>query len=89
MFRIVFNSHGERMFGTAPRRVQEMIVKELSNLAADTQWYRRAKKLCGSENRYRLRIGRWRVLFFLRGKEIEIADIFIKKGREDYHRRRI
>lgn len=87
MFRVVFNSHGERAFGRAPRQVQEVIAKELSNLAADAQWYYRAKKLGGSENRYRLRIGRWRVLFFLRGKEIEVVDIFMKKGREDYRRR--
>ncbi len=45
------------------------------------------KKLGGATNGFRTRIGRWRVLFTLRGGEIEIADIFMKKGRGDYRRR--
>lgn len=48
-----------------------------------------AKKLKGMENSYRLRIGRWRVLFmfFVLEKRIEIVDIFMEKGGKDYKRR--
>ncbi|KKW20996.1 MAG: hypothetical protein UY64_C0032G0004 [Parcubacteria group bacterium GW2011_GWA1_51_12] len=45
------------------------------------------KKLGGATNGFRTRIGRWRILFTLKSGEIEIADIFMKKGRGDYRRR--
>ncbi len=45
------------------------------------------KKLGGATNGFRTRIGRWRILFTLKTGEIEIADIFMKKGRGDYRRR--
>lgn len=42
------------------------------------------KKLGGSEVSYRIRIGRWRVLFVFESNEIDVVDIFIKKGGGDY-----
>ncbi len=72
-----------------PPEVQERVSEALSNLAGDSQWFRRVKKLGGSESRYRLRVGRWRILFTVKGGEIEIADIFLKKGRSDYRRREL
>lgn len=86
MFRILFSSHGARAFEDVPHNVKEGIIQELESLADDVSWYRRVKKLKGSENRYRLRIGRWRVLFVLQNKEMEVMDIFMKKGKEDYRR---
>lgn len=87
MFRVFFSSHGEQAFGALPREAQERIIKALRRLAADPFWLRRVKKLGGSEDRYRLRAGRWRILFILKGDEIEVADIFLKKGRGDYRKR--
>lgn len=45
------------------------------------------KKLSGYNNGYRARVGQWRILFVLNKSEIDIADIFLKKGRSDYRRR--
>ena len=45
------------------------------------------KKLGGAANGFRIRIGRWRILFTLKDGEIEIADIFMKKERGDYRRK--
>lgn len=87
MFRVFFSSSGERAFSKAPREVQKEVVKELELLSQDDFRYRRVRKLGGSNNRYRLRIGRWRILFILKNAEIEIFDIFSKKGRSDYRRR--
>jgi hypothetical protein len=44
----------------------------------------------GTKFGYRLRLGRWRILFVLFSKEkrIEIVDIFLKKGEKDYDKRR-
>lgn len=45
------------------------------------------KKLGGSANGYRIRVGQWRILFTLKEGIADIADIFIKKERGDYRRR--
>ncbi len=88
MLQIFFSSHGDQAFGVLPKEIQERVMEKLKSLAQDPHWYRKVKKLRGTESRYRLRIGRWRILFNLRGSAIEIADIFLKKGRDDYRRRR-
>ena len=87
MFHISFSSHGDRSFNKMPQDIQQRIIQALESLADDALWYRRVKKLQGTENQYRLRIGRWRVLFHTDDKEMEILDVFMKKGSEDYHRR--
>ena len=87
MFHIFFSSHGDRSFNKTPHDIQHRIIETLASLMDDVLWYRRVKKLQGTENQYRLRIGRWRVLFQMDNKEIEILDIFLKKGSEDYRRR--
>jgi len=87
MLQVIFSSHGEKAFEVLPKDIQQRVVTELDSLAEDSQWYRRVKKLGGSLDRYRLRVGRWRVLFQLTKNIIEVADIFMKKGRSDYRRR--
>lgn len=57
MFRILFSSRGERAFGVLPREVQQKIIDELARLAEDPLWFHRVKKLRGSKEKYRLRIG--------------------------------
>ena len=70
-----------------PQEIQQRIIQALESLANDAFWYRRVKKLQGTENQYRLRVGRWRVLFHIANKEAEILDVFMKKSGADYHRR--
>lgn len=45
------------------------------------------KKLGGSADGYRIRVGQWRILFTLKEGVADIADIFLKKERGDYRRR--
>lgn len=59
MFRISFSPHGDRAFDRVPQDIQQRIIEVLESLADDTLWYRRVKKLQGTENQYRLRVGRW------------------------------
>lgn len=47
------------------------------------------KKLVGVSDGYRTRVGRWRILFIFKDREIDVVDIFLKKGRGDYHRRKL
>ncbi|MBZ1345296.1 MAG: hypothetical protein KY055_01470 [Candidatus Nealsonbacteria bacterium] len=48
------------------------------------------KGIGGTKCGHRLRVGRWRILFslFPKKKRIEIVDIFLKKGKEDYEKRK-
>lgn len=87
MLRVSFSSHGERAFCALLPDAQQRVIDALSELAKDSQWYLCVKKLRGSENRYRLRVGRWRVLFWQSGSSIEVADIFMKKSKSDYRKR--
>lgn len=87
MAGISFSAYGLRAFEDAPRHIQEHIIGELESLADDPAWFRRVKKLQGSEDRYRIRLGRWRILFSLRNRRMEIMDVFLKKERGDYRRR--
>lgn len=87
MFRIFFSSHGEQAFGALPKDMQGRINDVLGRLAGDPLWHHRVKKLGGSEDRYRLRIGRWRILLKRRNSEFEVMDIFLKTGEQDYRRR--
>lgn len=87
MLRVIFSSHGERALAALPQEAQTRAVSALERLATDPFWFRRIKKLGGSEDRYRIRVGKWRILFSLIGNELEVADIFLKKERGDYRKR--
>ena len=87
MFQISFSSHGDRAFNKLPHAIQQQVIETLGSLTNDVHWYRRVKKLKGTKDQYRFRIGRWRVLFLLINNRVEVLDIFMKKGEEDYRRR--
>ena len=87
MLRVIFSSHAEQALAALPREAQGRVVSALERLATNPFWFSHVKKLGGSEDRYRLRADRWRVLFILKGQELGVADIFLKKGRGDYRKR--
>ena len=63
MFRISFSLHGDRSFNKAPQDIQQRIIQVLESLADDTFWYRRVKKLQGTENQ--VSPPRWSVACFV------------------------
>lgn len=90
MFKVIIKPRAEREFKDLPRELKERIYKELRKLSSDPFSHPQVKKISGTERGYRLRVGRWRILFalFSQEKRIEVVDIFLKKGREDYLKRR-
>lgn len=54
---------------------------------SEDSFSRTPKKLGGTVNGYRVRVSRWRMVFALKNGDIDIADIFPKKGRGDYRHR--
>lgn len=86
MTRIVLRSRALVGLEKAPKlvRIDIKVVLETLNKGL---FPLHTKKLSGYKNGYRTRIGQWRILFVLDNGEADIADIFLKKGKDDYRRR--
>jgi len=90
MFRIYLTSRAEKVFGELSDGLRQKFYEEFERLKVNPSTNPKVKKIQGTEYGYRLRLGRWRILFtlFLDKKRIEVVDIFLKKGKEDYLRKR-
>lgn len=88
MFKVVITSRTDREFGKLPRNLKEKFYREFKRLEINP-FSSDVKKISGTKYGYRLRVGRWRILFalFSREKRIEIVDIFLKQSKEDYAKR--
>ena len=90
MFEVHLTKRAEREFAELPDILKQKFYKEFEHLSSNPFIRSQVKKLQGTGNGYRLRIGRWRILFalFPKEKRIEVVDIFMKKGKEDYQKRK-
>jgi len=90
MLQIDFTQRAEREFGKLTEKLRSRISIQLKNLAKQGLSHKHVKKIQGQEIGYRLRMGRWRVLFalFLEEQRIEVVDVFLKKGKSDYQKRK-
>lgn len=90
MFKIYFREKAFKTLKKIKREYQLRINVALDDLELGKFNLRDIEKISGTESGYRLRVGRWRILFTLFSKEkrIEIVDIFLKKGRGNYLKRR-
>ena len=90
MFEVRLTKRAEREFAKLPNDLKEKFYKEFNRLSVDIFEHPQVRKIQGTKNGYRLRIGRWRILFalFPKEKRIEIVDIFLKKNKEDYRKRK-
>ena len=89
MYKVVIKPKAEREFGKLPKELQKKFYEEFRKLSINPFILPQLKKIQGTKRGYRLRIGRWRILFSLSNEEkrIEIVDIFLKRGKEDYIKR--
>ena len=90
MFKIFFREKALKTLKKIGRGYQLRINAAIDDLKLGKFNLRDIEKIRGTEFGYRLRIGRWRILFslFSREKRIEIVDVFLKKGKENYLKRR-
>ena len=90
VYRVIVKGAGKKVFYRLPQNFQQEILNIFFDLSINP--YRRdfpIKKLSGFVDAYRLRIERWRVLYRVDdgNHAIEILDIFLKKGKDDYRRK--
>ena len=86
MYKVVFKSRAEKIFGKIDKGIQQRIVVEIEKLAQDPFSKSNVKKISGTEYGYRLRVSRWRILYSLKADKrlIEVIDLFIEKSKKDY-----
>ena len=90
VYQIIYQPRVERIFKKMDKDVQALILSELERLAHSPLRHPNIRRLEGiSEPGFRLRVGRWRVLYLLfhPGQTIEVIDVFMKKSGADYRRR--
>jgi mRNA interferase RelE/StbE len=90
MYEVIIKPLAEREFKKLSQELKKKFYEEFKKLSINPFTTPNLKKIRGTKYGWRLRIGRWRILFSLFDKEkrIEIVDIFLKKGKEDYERRK-
>ncbi len=83
-FRVLVTRRAERDLSSLDKAALKRIGKSLKQLQDDP--LRRAKKLTSSDlGQYRLRVGDWRIIFDLNGREVIV--LRIGHRREIYRRR--
>jgi len=89
MYKVIIKPRAEKEFAKLSKELQRKFYREFSKLSINPFSHSQVRRIRDTKFGWRLRIGRWRVLFALFSKEkrIEIVDIFLKKSREDYSKR--
>jgi len=89
MFNIYFRPKALEVLKKIKREDQLKINSALDSLKLKKFNTLDLKRIKGTKNGWRLRVGRWRILFalFFKEKKIEIVDIFLRKEKEDYKKR--
>jgi mRNA interferase RelE/StbE len=83
-YRIELSASAERQLRAMPRRSRTLVVDAIKALATDPR-PRGHRKLRGFDDVYRIRVGRYRVLYSIEKKEILV--IILKVGhRKDVYR---
>ena len=90
MFKVFLTGRAEKEFAKLSKDLKQKFYEEFKKLSFDPFIHLNVKKLQSTKFGYRLRIGRWRVLFalFSKNNQIEIVDIFLKKDKADYIKKR-
>jgi len=89
MPNLVVFSRAEKNFLKFSKVIQEQVWRAFDELEKDPL-NQKVKKLRNSKRGYRMRVGKYRILFtFLKKeKEVQVVDIFMKKSPNDYLQRR-
>ena len=89
MYKIYFRPRAFKTLERLKEKLQLEINSALDDLKLEVFASHNTRKIEGTDNAYRLRVGRWRVLFaiFQKEKRIEIVDIFLRSEKGDYQKR--
>ena len=83
-YRIEFKPSAAKEFSQLPKNVQKRITAKVNTLA-DNPRPRGVEKLEGQENRYRIRVGDYRVTYEIHDEVLLVLVVRIGHRREVYH----
>ncbi len=89
MYELFFRTRFERTFKKLDKKIQSKILDTIETLVDNPLDHPHIRKIAGvRQHAYRLRVGRWRVLYLVIKKDnvIEIIDLFLKKSESDYRK---
>jgi len=89
MYQIFYTKKAKKNLEQINSKTQKAIKTKLETLAQDPFVpNNNLKTLQGVKNGFRLRVDRFRILFFIisKNKQIIITNVFIKKNKNDYNR---
>mgnify|MGYP001568670012 CR=1 FL=1 len=81
---LVFRKRFEKVFSKLDKKIQQQVVDELKVLVKNPLGHQQVKKIVGTNIGYRLRVGRWRILFVFENNIIDVIDLFMEKSKKDY-----
>ncbi len=82
MFKILVEKKASKVLERLPEKLKDNITKKLKVLEHGFSYSLDIKKLKGYQNHYRLRLGKFRILFYLEGLDIIVYKI---GGRESVY----
>ncbi|MBI2428357.1 MAG: type II toxin-antitoxin system RelE/ParE family toxin [Ignavibacteriales bacterium] len=83
-FKIIFARSASKELEALPRSVVEKIIVEIENLA-DNPFPKGSKRLKGEKNRWRIRVGDYRIIYSILTKDLIIDIIRIRHRKEAYN----
>lgn len=86
VYRLEFSKRAEKEFSALPRQIQQRLQPRIDELAVDPR-PSGVKKLEGTDNQYRLRVGDYRIIYQLQDEILLIILLRIGHRREIYRRR--
>ncbi len=90
MYEIIFRVRFEKEFKKLDKKIQRQILTNLEELTENPFKHPQIRKIVGVKPlAFRMRIGRWRVLYFVISKDkiIEVLEVFLRKRKDDYRKR--
>jgi len=83
MYDLVIKSKPRRAFKKLPKADKKRLIQQLETLSKKPFKISNVKAIKDYKNGYRLRVGRWRILYCLdtKSKVIEVIDIFMRKDK--------
>lgn len=86
VYRLEFSKRAEQEFSALPRQIQQRLQPRIDGLAVDPR-PPGVKKLAGTDNQYRLRVGDYRIVYELQDQILLVILLRIGHRREIYRQR--
>ena len=90
MHHVQFLNHTKDTLTEIDESTRKNIFEHLDLLADDPHLMPGVKKIAGTKNEFRIRVGRWRILYVIDHEQhiVQVIDIFSENGTKDYRKER-